>query len=66
MSKYQNPAMYRYTWPGQPEKRVCFDHARVIEHVAKVMDFYLQLIILKADEIMIDSQCHQEEKEIHE
>jgi len=57
--KCQFPAIFRYTWPGQDEKRVCLEHAEILLHIAEIMEFHLQFIQLTPDEIVQDSQCHQ-------
>jgi hypothetical protein len=54
-----NPAIYRYTWPGQNEKRVCLEHAMKLIGVARAIEFPLQIIQLTLEEIIEDSQCHQ-------
>lgn len=59
MANCTNPAIYRYTWPGQPEKRICFEHAVQILELARIMGFFLEMKQLTAKEMMDDFQCHQ-------
>ena len=40
------PADFRYTWPGQDESYACYAHGREIARIAHAMGFYLQLTIL--------------------
>lgn len=42
----ENPAAYRYTWPGKDEAVACVMHASGIATVAKAIGLHLQLIPL--------------------
>lgn len=59
MGNCTNGAIYRYTWPGQPEKRICFEHAVKILKIAQALGFYLHMTPLSPQEMMEDLQCHQ-------
>lgn len=56
------PARYKYTWPGQLEKRVCVVHAIQAENLAQELGFNLQVIRLTIAEMFENDQCTQEEK----
>lgn len=38
------PAAFRYTWPGRDEAVVCARHAEGLRRVAAAMELHLQLI----------------------
>ena len=40
----KNPALFRYTWPGQDESFVCIEHAQALLNIANAMGLHLQLI----------------------
>lgn len=71
MSKKQceNPAVYRFTWPGKDEDYICAIHAMKMEWVANSLGLYVQLVRLELDE-MGQHQCCQmvteEERETEE
>lgn len=44
MSKCQNQASFRYTWPGECESTICVEHAVQLKNVANGMGLPLQLI----------------------
>ena len=50
MTRCQNKAMFRYTWPGKDEDFVCWEHAEKLWAVAHALGFHLQLIPLSAEE----------------
>jgi hypothetical protein len=54
----QQTAMYRFTWPGQDEKCICFIHALKLIDIAKALDLHLQLIQLSPEEMLYES-CSQ-------
>lgn len=58
MTKCQQPAIVRYTWPGRDEMFACFEHASQLRGVAEAMSFHLQLIFLTRDEQSVAS-CSQ-------
>jgi len=53
------PAMFRYTWPGRDEQRVCIFHADQLAKISDAMNFRLQIIRLEPMEMLQNSQCHQ-------
>lgn len=44
------PAVYRFTWPGQDEAGICESHAADARGVARAMGLHLQLIPLDGGE----------------
>jgi hypothetical protein len=54
----QEPALFRYTWPGRDESYVCLTHAQGLINIAQAMGFHLQLIILSNEE-MLEKHCSQ-------
>lgn len=44
MSKCQNLANFRYTWPGKDEATICIEHACSLMNIATAMGVHLQLI----------------------
>jgi len=43
----ENPAAYRYTWPGKNESGICEQHVEKARAVAESMGFYLQILPLE-------------------
>jgi len=39
-------AIFRYTWPGKDETYCCVSHGARIAHVAQVLGFHLQMILI--------------------
>ena len=54
----ENPALFRFTWPGKDEACICTEHAGQLQNVAQAMGMHLQLIVLTPEEI-INSHCNQ-------
>ena len=50
MTKCEQPAVFRYAWPGRDESFICIDHAQRLSRVAEAMGLYVQLIPLSGDE----------------
>lgn len=44
MSKCQNVAAFRYTWPGRDESVICVQHASYLQKVANAIGLHVQLI----------------------
>lgn len=45
----ENPAGYRFTWPGKDESFICEDHVDFLRRVAGAMSLPLQVIKLDDD-----------------
>ena len=45
-----NPAGYRFTWPGNDESFICEDHVDKLRGVADAMSLPLQIIELDDDD----------------
>jgi hypothetical protein len=60
----ENPAAFRYTWPGRDEATICATHALSLCRVAEVMGFHLQVIPLTIEELLKRPwpKCTQKEK----
>jgi hypothetical protein len=54
----QNPAVFRYTWPGRDESCICLIHAIQLQNVAMAMGLHIQLIKLSIAEMM-EAHCSQ-------
>jgi hypothetical protein len=65
MSKCQNSAFYRFTWPGQNESFICTEHVNKLRSVADAIGLPLQIIDLTHDEQM-QHTCQQEVSMIDE
>lgn len=44
------PAVFRFTWPGQREKRICLEHALQLQRIALGMGLFVQCIPLTPEE----------------
>lgn len=62
MTKCQEQAIFRYTWPGRDECYACLTHANQLQGVANAMGFYLQLIPLGMEQLL-NAYCSQNLKE---
>ena len=40
----ENPAFFRYTWPGRDESYICLECAEKVMGLAQAMGLYLQLV----------------------
>jgi hypothetical protein len=58
VSRCTNPAIVRYTWPGQNECYVCAIHALGIQKIACSMGLVIQFMHLTVSE-MVDHACSQ-------
>ena len=56
--KCDQPAIFRYTWPGKDESFTCLEHALKLKGVADVIGLHLQLI--PVDISNLDERCKQE------
>ncbi len=54
----KNPAVYRYTWPGENESYACLIHAIGLVNVAFGIGLHLQMIRLNLGE-MVEHECSQ-------
>lgn len=43
----ENPAAFRYTWPGEAENSICLEHALKLQEIANAMGCPIQLIPIK-------------------
>lgn len=43
-AKCEEPAAFRYTWPGRDESLICEEHVGKLRAVAAAMGLHLQLI----------------------
>ena len=57
-TKCQEPAVFRYTWPGKDEACICLVHAQGLKQIASAMGFYIQLIPL-SDKEQETAHCSQ-------
>lgn len=48
----QNPAAYRYTWPGEDETTICMIHAIALANVAQAIGLHLQVIPLTTEDFL--------------
>lgn len=42
----ENPAAFRFTWPGEAENSICREHSSKLQEIAKAMECPIQLIPL--------------------
>ncbi len=45
----EDPAAFRFTWPGQDEAGICFGHVDQLSSVASALGFHLQIIPIDLD-----------------
>jgi hypothetical protein len=62
-SKCQEPAVFRYTWPGNEEKFICVDHAAKLLAISQAMGLTTHLYILLSDDLLKNIPCSQNVKE---
>jgi len=55
-----NPAKYRFTWPGRDESFVCEDHVVKLKSVANAMGFHLSVTPLSEQDLKLGLTCNQE------
>jgi len=54
-----NPAKYRFAWPGNVESLICEEHVGKLRAVANAMGFYLQVIPLSEKDLKVGLTCNQ-------
>lgn len=54
-----NPAKYKFTWPGRDESVICEEHVGKLKTVANAMGMYLQIILLSEQELKMGLTCNQ-------
>lgn len=62
--KCNMPALYRYTWPGEKERKACVVHAWSTIRIANAIGLNLQVIELSQEEIIENHQCDHEQIKI--
>jgi len=55
-----NPAKYRFTWPGRDESLICEEHVVKLESVANAMGFNILIIPLSEQDLELGLTCSQE------
>ena len=63
INKCENPALFRYTWPGKDESFICAICAIKLTTVANAIGLPLQMIRLSNEELLNNLECLQEVKE---
>jgi len=56
-----NPARYRYTWPGRDESFICEEHVGKLKAIANAIGLYLQIIPLSEVELTQGLICNQKD-----
>jgi len=56
-----NPAKYRFTWPGNDESVICKAHVDKLKAVADAMGLHLQIIPLSEEDLMVGLTCNQKD-----
>lgn len=59
MSKCDNEAAYRFTWPGEDESLICEKHVPKLQDVASAIGLALQIIPLSENDRLIGLTCNQ-------
>jgi hypothetical protein len=54
-----NPAKYRFTWPGNDESVICEDHVNTLINIAAAMSLHLQIILLSEKDLTLGLTCNQ-------
>ena len=54
-----NPAKYRFTWPGNDESVICEFHVHGLTAIANAMSLHLQIIPLSETELEDEPTCNQ-------
>ena len=60
--KCNNPAAYRFTWPGRDESFICYIHAPQLLRVAEAMGMPLQMIPVHESD-QEKEECRQVKKQ---
>ena len=53
-----NPAKYKFTWPGRDESVICEEHVDKAKALANILGFYLQIIPLSEQELKVGLTCN--------
>ena len=56
-----NPAKYRFTWPGKDESFICENHVDRLRGIASAIGLYLQIIPLTEKELTAGFICNQKD-----
>lgn len=59
----QNPAGYRFTWPGQDEAFICQDHVAWLKKIAAAMSLHLQVIPFGPDNVDVKADGYSTNEE---
>ena len=54
-----NPARYKFTWPGEDESLICEEHVGKLKAVANGIGMHLQIIPLSETELEAGLTCKQ-------
>ena len=54
-----NPAKYRFTWPGRDESVICGEHVNKLRAVANAIGLHLQTIPLSEEDLKAGLICEQ-------
>jgi hypothetical protein len=46
----EEPADFRFTWPGQPERGICKKHVQKLKQVAQACGLYIEPIPIDEEE----------------
>jgi len=52
------PASFRYTWPGQDEAGICLQHAEQLSAISEAMGLHVQLIPLPPEAAAMIELAH--------
>ena len=55
-----NPAKYRFTWPGRDESLICEEHVVKLMSVTYAMGFHLSVTTLSEQDLKLGLTCSQE------
>jgi len=56
-----NPARYRFTWPGKDEAVICDEHVDKLRSVASAIGLPLQIIPLSEQDLKLGLICCQKD-----
>ena len=56
-----NPASYKFIWPGNNESVICKDHVGKLLSVADALGFHLQIIPLTEEDLKVTLTCNQKD-----
>ncbi len=60
--KCDNPPVFRYTWPGEDEKRICMIHALKLNQIADAIGTPVFFHRLTLNEVVDGIGCHQDNR----